>query len=78
MRWVLARSGTVIYRGSREDVLTVAERYRLVCHVVPEVRGPVPGRGFYDDSAAIPPRLMQNAVILPEEMLPARLRRRAA
>lgn len=78
MRWALIRSGTVVYAGTREQVLEAAERYGLVSHVLDDPRNPVPGRGFYRDGVEIPPRLSQDAIIMPEDMLPARLRRRAA
>lgn len=78
MRWALIRSGTIAYRGTREQVLEAAERYGLISHVLDDPRDPAPGRGFYADGIEIPPRLSRDAIIMPEDMLPARLRRRAA
>ncbi len=77
MRWALLRDGAILGRGSRETVLTLAERHGLVCHAVPG-RPPEPGRGFHPDGTELPARLVQGAVILPEAMLPAKIRRRAA
>lgn len=77
MRWVLLRDGAVLGCGGREVVLTLAERHGLLCHAVPG-RPPEPGRGFHPDGTELPARLVQGAVILPEAMLPARIRRRAA
>lgn len=78
MRWAIIRQQQVLYRGTREEVLAAAERYDLICHTVPGVQQPLQGRGFYPDGAEIPPRLRQGAVMMPEDMLPARHRRRAA
>ncbi len=78
MRWAIIRNQQVLYRGTHEQVLAAAERYDLICHTVPGVQQPLEGRGFYQDGAEIPPRLRQGAVMLPEDMLPVRLRRRAA
>lgn len=77
MRWVLLRDGAVLGCGGREAVLTLAERHGLLCHGV-SGRPPEPGRGFHPDGTELPARLVQGAVILPEAMLPARIRRRAA
>lgn len=78
MRWALIRSGTIAYAGTREQVLEAAERYGLLSHVLDDPRDPARGRGFYADGVEIPPRLSRDAIIMPEDMLPARLRRRAA
>ncbi|MGU3661090.1 hypothetical protein [Methylobacterium fujisawaense] len=78
MRWAIIHHQQVLYRGTREQVLDAAERFDLICHTVPGVPQPLQGRGFYTDGAEIPPRLRQGAVMMPEDMLPARHRRRAA
>lgn len=77
MRWILIRAGAVLGRGSRETVLTLAEHHGLVWHATSE-RSPEPGRGYHPDGTELPPRLDQGALILPEAMLPAKIRRRAA
>ena len=42
------------------------------------VIGGVEPQGAHGDGTELPPRLVQGALILPEAMLPARARRRAA
>ncbi len=77
MRWILICAGAVLGRGGLETVLTLAERHGLVWHAT-SGRSPAPGRGYHPDGTELPPRLVQGALILPEAMLPARARRRAA
>ncbi len=84
MTWVIVRNGQIAFRGSRDEVLDAADRYGLICHAVTvrrgdaQVRVQVEGRGWYGDGIEIPPALVRGAVMMPERMLPARLRRRAA
>jgi hypothetical protein len=78
MRWAIVNHQQVLYRGTREQVLAAAERYDLICHTVPGVHQLLQGRGFYPDGAEAPPRLRQSAVMMLEDMLPVRMRRRAA
>lgn len=77
MRWALLRAGTILGRGSHEAVLTLAERHGLVCHSVPG-RPVEPGRSFHPDGTELPARLVPGTMILPDAMLPARIRRRVA
>lgn len=85
MRWALIRTGTVIYRGSREEVMAIAERHGIVFHVGVELddagepRGViVEGRNWHADGTELPCRLSRGCVMIPEAMLPRRYRRIAA
>lgn len=77
MHRILIHAGAALGRGSRETVLTLAEHHGLVWHAT-SGRSPEPGRGYHPDGTELPTRLVQGALILPEAMLPARARRRAA
>lgn len=77
MRSARLRHGAIVGCGSRETVLTLAERHSLVCHVG-QGQPSTPGWGFHPNGTELPVRLVQGTMILPEAMLPARVRRRAA
>lgn len=85
MTWVIVHHGRLLYRGSREEVLAVAEQHGLLMHVGEEVddagdlrRVLVAGRSWHADGTEMPARLARDAVMMPEQMLPRRFRRIAA
>jgi hypothetical protein len=85
MTWVIVQEGRILYRGSREDCLAAAERFGLLFHVGSEVddsgdpRGVlVDGRHYHRDGTELPCRIARGNVMMPEQMLPRRLRRIAA
>lgn len=66
MTWVIVCEGRILCRGSREACLSAGERFGVI------------GRAFHADGTEFAPRLDRTAMLLPERMLPARLRRSAA
>ncbi|MDH2310359.1 hypothetical protein [Methylobacterium brachiatum] len=66
MTWVIVRDGRILCRGSRESCLCAGERVGVIA------------RAFHADGTELAPRLDRTALLLPERMLPARLRRRVA
>ncbi|MGX9983945.1 hypothetical protein [Methylobacterium fujisawaense] len=85
MTWVIVQAGRVLYRGTREDCLSAAERLGVLFHVgrdlddEGEPRGVlVDGRHWHADGTELPCRISRGTVMLPEQMLPRRLRRTAA
>ena len=85
MTWVIVQDGRILYRGSREDCLTAAERFGLLFHVGSELdeagepRGVlVDGRNWHRDGTELPCRIARGTVMMLEQMLPRRLRRIAA
>lgn len=84
MRWVFIQHGYVVHIGDYESTLDAAERYGCIEHQIQfkneegELkRATVRGRGFYRDGTEISPRIV-GAIMVPERMLSASVRRRAA
>ena len=72
------RAGAIPGSGSREAVLTLADRHGFVCHVGQDWR-PKPGRGFHPDGSELPVRLGPGRhEPAGSPALPARFQRRAA
>ena len=66
MTWAIVRDGRILCRGSRDACLCAGERVGEIA------------RAFHADGTELAPSIERSAVLLPERMLPARLRRRAA
>ncbi|MCB4802669.1 hypothetical protein QO001_002222 [Methylobacterium brachiatum] len=66
MSWVIVPDGRILCRGSREACLCAGERVGAIACA------------FHADGTELAPSIERTAVLLPERMLPARLRRRAA
>ena len=66
MTWVIVRDGSILYRGSYDQCIEAAEGFELAL------------RRQHADGTEMTPKLAPGVHLLPADMLPSRLRRRAA